>query len=109
MAEIMTTDVRALLDRQPFDHSAVADLSTRAVCDADRVPATMVVRAVEPGERFRPLGRGGSKLLHDAGIATAGAGWGLFDATLDVGGVLGDAELGLAGDELVGRDEGVGP
>ena len=26
MAEIMTTDVRALLDRQPFDHSAVADL-----------------------------------------------------------------------------------
>lgn len=26
MAEIMTTDVRALLDRQPFDQSAVADL-----------------------------------------------------------------------------------
>src|SRR5215213_5999790 len=26
MAEMMTTDVRALLDRQPFDHSAVADL-----------------------------------------------------------------------------------
>jgi DNA-directed RNA polymerase subunit alpha len=26
MAELMTTDVRALLDRQPFDHSAVADL-----------------------------------------------------------------------------------
>src|SRR5262249_46090740 len=26
MAEIMTTDVRALLDRQPFDHSAVTDL-----------------------------------------------------------------------------------
>ena len=26
MAEIMTTDVRALLDRSPFDHSAVADL-----------------------------------------------------------------------------------
>src|SRR3954447_12905792 len=26
MAEIMTTDVRALLDRPPFDHSAVADL-----------------------------------------------------------------------------------
>src|SRR5580693_3497652 len=26
MAEIMTTDVRALLDRTPFDHSAVADL-----------------------------------------------------------------------------------
>src|SRR3954463_4634208 len=26
MAEIMTTDVRALLDRKPFDASAVADL-----------------------------------------------------------------------------------
>src|SRR5436305_6555570 len=26
MAELMTTDVRTLLDRQPFDHSAVADL-----------------------------------------------------------------------------------
>ena len=26
MAEMMTTDVRALLDRNPFDHSAVADL-----------------------------------------------------------------------------------
>src|SRR5260370_4311090 len=26
MPEMMTTDVRALLDRQPFDHSAVADL-----------------------------------------------------------------------------------
>jgi DNA-directed RNA polymerase subunit alpha len=26
MAELMTTDVRALLDRTPFDHSAVADL-----------------------------------------------------------------------------------
>src|SRR3954466_15743937 len=26
MAEIMTTDVRTLLDRNPFDHSAVADL-----------------------------------------------------------------------------------
>ena len=26
MAELMTTDVRALLDRNPFDASAVADL-----------------------------------------------------------------------------------
>ena len=47
------------------------DGRARAVCDADRVPATVVVRAVEPGERFRPLGRGGSKLLHDA-LAEAG-------------------------------------
>ncbi|MDQ1447081.1 MAG: tRNA(Ile)-lysidine synthase [Actinomycetota bacterium] len=43
----------------------------RAVCDADRVPASVVVRAAEPGERFRPLGGGGSKLLHDA-LAEAG-------------------------------------
>jgi tRNA(Ile)-lysidine synthase len=35
------------------------------------VPASVVVRAAEPGERFRPLGRGGSKLLHDA-LAEAG-------------------------------------
>ena len=43
----------------------------RAVCDADRVPASVVVRAAAPGERFRPLGRSGSKLLHDA-LAEAG-------------------------------------
>ncbi len=38
----------------------------RAVCDADRVPATMVIRPPGTGERFRPLGRSGSKLVHDA-------------------------------------------
>jgi tRNA(Ile)-lysidine synthase len=43
----------------------------RAVCDADRVPASVVVRAAGAGERFRPLGRSGSKLLHDA-FAEAG-------------------------------------
>jgi tRNA(Ile)-lysidine synthase len=43
----------------------------RAVCDADRVPASVVVRGAAPGERFRPLGRSGSKLLHDA-LAEAG-------------------------------------
>ncbi len=43
----------------------------RAVCDADRVPASVVVRVAAPGERFRPLGGGGSKLLHDA-LAEAG-------------------------------------
>jgi tRNA(Ile)-lysidine synthase len=31
----------------------------------------VVVRAAAPGERFRPLGRSGSKLLHDA-LAEAG-------------------------------------
>ena len=37
-----------------------------AVTDADRVGATVTVRAARSGERFRPLGRGGSKLVHDA-------------------------------------------
>jgi tRNA(Ile)-lysidine synthase len=37
-----------------------------AVTDADRVGAGVVVRAARSGERFRPLGRGGSKLVHDA-------------------------------------------
>jgi tRNA(Ile)-lysidine synthase len=41
------------------------------VCDADRVPASVVARAPAPGGRFHPLGRGGSKLLHDA-LAEAG-------------------------------------
>lgn len=43
----------------------------RAVCDADRVPASVTIRAAVAGERFRPLGRSGSKLLHDA-LAEAG-------------------------------------
>jgi tRNA(Ile)-lysidine synthase len=37
-----------------------------AVTDADRVGAVVTVRAARSGERFRPLGRGGSKLVHDA-------------------------------------------
>jgi tRNA(Ile)-lysidine synthase len=43
----------------------------RVVCDADRVPASVIVRVPGAGERFRPLGRSGSKLLHDA-LAEAG-------------------------------------
>ncbi len=42
-----------------------------AVCDAARVGEALVVRAARPGERFRPLGRGGSKLVSDA-LAEAG-------------------------------------
>jgi tRNA(Ile)-lysidine synthase len=41
------------------------------VCDADVVGEHAVVRAAEAGERFRPLGRGGSKLVRDA-LAEAG-------------------------------------
>ncbi|MCU1466243.1 MAG: tRNA(Ile)-lysidine synthetase [Actinomycetia bacterium] len=42
------------------------DGRSRAVCDADLVPGAVTVRASTPGERFRPLGRGGSKLVRDA-------------------------------------------
>ena len=41
------------------------------VCDADIVGERAVVRAAEVGERFRPLGRSGSKLVRDA-LAEAG-------------------------------------
>jgi tRNA(Ile)-lysidine synthase len=37
-----------------------------AVADAERVGTTASVRAGLTGERFRPLGRGGSKLVRDA-------------------------------------------
>jgi tRNA(Ile)-lysidine synthase len=43
----------------------------RVVCDADLVPPSVVVRPPAAGERFRPLGRSGSKLVHDA-LAEAG-------------------------------------
>jgi tRNA(Ile)-lysidine synthase len=42
-----------------------------AVCDADLVRASAVVRAPALGERFQPLGGPGSKLVHDA-LAEAG-------------------------------------
>jgi tRNA(Ile)-lysidine synthase len=38
----------------------------RAVVDADQVGAEAIVRAARAGERFRPLGRGGSKRVRDA-------------------------------------------
>ena len=42
------------------------DGRARAVADADLVGADATVRAARTGERFRPLGRGGSKLVRDA-------------------------------------------
>jgi tRNA(Ile)-lysidine synthase len=43
------------------------DGRTCAVADADRLGADVAVRSARPGERFRPLGRGGgSKLVRDA-------------------------------------------
>ncbi len=41
------------------------------VCDADVVGEHAVIRVAEAGERFRPLGRSGSKLVRDA-LAEAG-------------------------------------
>jgi len=37
-----------------------------AVADADRAGVSATIRVARPGERFRPLGRGGSKLVRDA-------------------------------------------
>jgi tRNA(Ile)-lysidine synthase len=57
-----------------IEHGAPAawpDGRVQAVCDADRVPDAVTVRAAAPGERFRPLGRSGSKLVRDA-FAEAG-------------------------------------
>jgi tRNA(Ile)-lysidine synthase len=42
------------------------DGRSRAVADADLVGAAATVRVARAGERFRPLGRGGSKLVRDA-------------------------------------------
>ena len=42
------------------------DGRSRAVADADLVGSTATVRVGRAGERFRPLGRGGSKLVRDA-------------------------------------------
>jgi tRNA(Ile)-lysidine synthase len=62
-------EIEAWIENGP--PAAWPDGRDRAVCDADRVPGPAVVRAAAAGERFRPLGRGGSKLLHDA-LAEAG-------------------------------------
>jgi tRNA(Ile)-lysidine synthase len=51
--------------------AAWPDGRSRAVCDADLVPGAVTVRVSKPGERFRPLGRSGSKLVRDA-FAEAG-------------------------------------
>ncbi len=80
-------EIEAWIEHGP--PAAWPDGRERAVCDADRVPATVTVRAPVPGERFRPLGRGGSKLVHDA-LAEAG-----------VAATLRPAAPVVAGDEAV--------
>jgi tRNA(Ile)-lysidine synthase len=57
-----------------IEHSAPTawpDGRSRVVCDADVVGERAVIRAAKAGERFRPLGRSGSKLVRDA-LAEAG-------------------------------------
>jgi len=58
------TEIDAWIEHAP--PAAWPDGRTLVVCDADRVPDRVVVRGGEAGERFRPLGRSGSKLVRDA-------------------------------------------
>jgi tRNA(Ile)-lysidine synthase len=58
------TDVEAWIEHAP--PAAWPDGRTLVVCDADRVPDRVVVRGALEGERFRPLGRSGSKTVRDA-------------------------------------------
>ncbi len=75
-ARFASVEIEAWIEHAP--PVAWPDGRDRAVCDADLVPASVLIRAAATGERFRPLGRSGSKLVHDAqaeaGIA-AGMRW----------------------------------
>jgi tRNA(Ile)-lysidine synthase len=68
-ARFADVEIEAWIEHGP--PVAWPDGRRRAVCDADLVPAAVTVRAARAGDRFRPLGRGGSKLVHDA-LAEAG-------------------------------------
>ncbi|HEV7523849.1 MAG TPA: tRNA lysidine(34) synthetase TilS [Acidimicrobiia bacterium] len=73
-ARFCRVEIEAWIEHAP--PVAWPDGRERAVCDADRLPASVVVRAAAPGEKFRPLGRNGSKSVHDA-LAEAGIAAGL--------------------------------
>jgi tRNA(Ile)-lysidine synthase len=66
-------DIHAWIEHAP--PVAWPDGRTVAVFDADAVGPEVEVRGPEPGQRFRPVGRGGSKLvldaLRDAGVAAS--------------------------------------
>src|SRR6476659_3911530 len=88
MAEMMTTDVRALLDRNPFDHTAVADLkevlgrdpsryrtlrdAVAAMRDRDKSPKAETHLRLGVGEVM--LGRYSSGLEHLAKAGDSGLG-----------------------------------
>ena len=57
-------EVEAWIEHAP--PAAWPDGRALVVCDADRVPDRVVVRGALEGERFRPLGRSGSKAVRDA-------------------------------------------
>ncbi len=66
----------------------------RAWADADRVGAWLVVRRPQPGDRFRPLGLGGSIKLQDVFVnlkipARVRASWPLLGLGADIGWVPG--------------------
>jgi tRNA(Ile)-lysidine synthase len=58
------TELEAWIEHVP--PAAWPDGRTLVVCDADRVPDRVVVRGGAAGERFRPLGRSGSKSVREA-------------------------------------------
>jgi tRNA(Ile)-lysidine synthase len=58
------TDIEAWIEHAP--PAAWPDGRSLVVCDADRLPDRVVVRCARHGERFRPLGRSGSKSVRDA-------------------------------------------
>ena len=68
-ARFADIEIEAWIEHAP--PAAWPDGRERAVCDADRVPASVMIRGAVVGEKFRPLGRSGSKLVHDA-LAEAG-------------------------------------
>lgn len=63
-AEFGQVTIEAWVDEGP--PVAWPDGRLVTVADADRVGPEATVRVARPGERFRPLGRGGSKLVRDA-------------------------------------------
>jgi tRNA(Ile)-lysidine synthase len=63
-ARFAAVEIEAWIEHAP--PAAWPDGRDRAVCDADLVGESVIVRPAESGERFRPLGRSGSKLVHDA-------------------------------------------
>jgi tRNA(Ile)-lysidine synthase len=63
-ARFGNVEIAAWIEHAP--PAAWPDGRTVVVCDADQVPDRVVVRGAAAGERFRPIGHDGSKLVRDA-------------------------------------------